>query len=173
MIDRIKQVMDYTGLTPAQFATEIGINRSGLTHLFSGRNQPSLDLIKKILVAFPQIKTEWLMMGMGSMLKNGEQSVSVNNPIEEPKEPDLFSQIVLDKIPTVPPISNSSQSDPDNDKVVKNDKNIKNNISQRESNKPILDPMIDKIFNSREEKKVKKIVLLYSDHTFDVYQPNE
>ena len=173
MIDRIKQVMDYSGLTPAQFATEIGINRSGLTHLFSGRNQPSLDLIKKILVAFPQIKTEWLMMGMGSMLKNGEQSVSVNNPIEEPKEPDLFSQIVLDKIPTVPSISNSSQSDPDNDKVVKNDKNIKNNISQRESNKPILDPMIDKIFNSREDKKVKKIVLLYSDHTFDVYQPNE
>lgn len=173
MIDRIKQVMDYSGLTPAQFATEIGINRSGLTHLFSGRNQPSLDLIKKILVAFPQIKTEWLMMGMGSMLKNGEQSVSVNNPIEEPKEPDLFTQIVPDKIPTVPPITNSSESDPNNDKVLKNDKNIKNNISQRESNKPILDPMIDKIFNSREDKKVKKIVLLYSDHTFDVYQPNE
>ena len=69
MVDRIKQVMEYEQMSPTAFADKININRSSLTHIFSGRNQPSLDVAKKILTAFPEISTEWLIMGMGEMLQ--------------------------------------------------------------------------------------------------------
>ena len=76
MIDRIKQVVAYSQLSSSAFADTIGISRSGLTHLLTGRNQPSLDVARKILAKFPDISTEWLIMGMGDMLRPDEQIVT-------------------------------------------------------------------------------------------------
>ena len=76
MIDRIKNVIDYSQLSSSAFADTIGISRSGLTHLLTGRNQPSLDVARKILAKFPEISTEWLIMGMGEMLRPDEQFVA-------------------------------------------------------------------------------------------------
>lgn len=72
MIDRIKQTIEYSQLSASAFADTIGISRSGLTHLLTGRNQPSLDVARKILAKFPEISTEWLIMGMGDMLRSDE-----------------------------------------------------------------------------------------------------
>lgn len=69
MIDRIKQTIEYSQLSSSAFADTIGISRSGLTHLLTGRNQPSLDVARKILAKFPEISTEWLIMGMGEMFR--------------------------------------------------------------------------------------------------------
>ena len=76
MINRIKQVIDYSQLSSSAFADTIGISRSGLTHLLTGRNQPSLDVARKILAKFPDISTEWLIMGMGEMLRPDEHIVT-------------------------------------------------------------------------------------------------
>lgn len=175
MIDRIKQVMDYSGLTPAQFALELGINRSGLTHLFSGRNQPSLDLIKKILVAFPQIKTEWLMMGMGSMLKNDSNPISAEKIMIEKSEPDLFSHIdtnseIKQNTSTNTPeivIEKSSE----NNQLSKENPKIEPEIKPREFKNPTIDTVPDKILNSRENKKILKMVFLFEDNTFEIFYP--
>ena len=70
MVDRIKQIIEYVQMSPTAFADTIGINRSSLAHIFSGRNQPSLDVAKKILTSFPEISTEWLIMGVGLMIKD-------------------------------------------------------------------------------------------------------
>jgi len=72
MIDRIKQTIEYSQLSASAFADTIGISRSGLTHLLTGRNQPSLDVARKILAKYPEISTEWLIMGMGDMLRSDE-----------------------------------------------------------------------------------------------------
>jgi transcriptional regulator with XRE-family HTH domain len=176
MIDRIKQVMDYSGLTPAQFALELGINRSGLTHLFSGRNQPSLDLIKKILVAFPQIKTEWLMMGMGSMLKDQSNPIIIEKSVLETNEPDLFSQVNVTEnkiqttrviIPEIPVEKTVVNVD-----LPKEVPNVEQEIKSREIKNQAVDTATDKIFNSREGKKVKKMVFLYEDNTFEIFYPS-
>ncbi len=94
MVDRIKQVMDYEQMSPTAFADKININRSSLTHIFSGRNQPSLDVAKKILTAFPEISTEWLIMGMGEMLQPvpevEEKTVTVKT-VDNMQQTDLFS----------------------------------------------------------------------------------
>lgn len=93
MIDRIKKVIDYSQLSSTAFADTIGISRSGLTHLLTGRNQPSLDVARKILAKFPEVSTEWLIMGMGEMLRPDEQFVApsfkdqlTSSPAEHPAE---------------------------------------------------------------------------------------
>lgn len=87
MVDRIKQVMEHYEETPAGFAEKIGVNRSNLTHVFSGRNQPSLDFAKKVLVAFPEVSTEWLIMGVGKMIKDPDDTPVVKR---EFIQTDLF-----------------------------------------------------------------------------------
>ncbi|MDP1621602.1 MAG: helix-turn-helix transcriptional regulator [Bacteroidales bacterium] len=63
MVDRILALMKDKNLTPSQFADEIGIQRSGMSHLISGRNKPSLDFIMKVLNRFPDVKVEYLLYG--------------------------------------------------------------------------------------------------------------
>jgi DNA-binding XRE family transcriptional regulator len=82
MIDRIKQVIEYVQLSPSAFADTIGISRSGMTHLLTGRNQPSLDVAKKILAKYPEISTEWLIMGMGEMFRPEEQQNTKVNEVK-------------------------------------------------------------------------------------------
>ena len=175
MFDRIKQVMDYSGLTPTQFASELGINRSGLTHLFSGRNQPSLDLIKKILVTFPQIKTEWLMMGMGSMLKNESNTIPIEKSVIENNEPDLFSQIKENtpakEIPKIITPKLPIEKSDVNEELSKEIKKTEPENRPRELNNQARDTVKDKILNSREDKKIKKMVFLYEDNTFEIFYP--
>ena len=70
MVDRIKQVVEYSQMSTKAFADTIKLNPSSLTHIFNGRNQPSLDVVKKILTAFPEVNSEWLIMGVGLMIKD-------------------------------------------------------------------------------------------------------
>ena len=90
MVDRIKQVMEHYEETPAGFAEKIGVNRSNLTHLFSGRNQPSLDFAKKVLTAFPEVSTEWLIMGVGKMIKDPAEMVPIKKTFVQT---DLFGAV--------------------------------------------------------------------------------
>ena len=63
MIERILELMKQKNLTPSQFADEIGIQRSGISHLISGRNKPSLEFIMKVLKRYPDVKAEYLLYG--------------------------------------------------------------------------------------------------------------
>ncbi|MCX6266454.1 MAG: helix-turn-helix transcriptional regulator [Bacteroidetes bacterium] len=79
-------------LTPSQFADEIGIQRSGVSHLISGRNKPSLEFIMKVLKRFPDVKPDYLLYGT-SEIKNGNSVNSLNEPELIPKvSPTLFDQ---------------------------------------------------------------------------------
>ncbi len=59
--------MESKGLSALAFAEKLGIQRSGLSHIFGGRNKPSLDLILKILEVFPDVSPEWLLKGEGNI----------------------------------------------------------------------------------------------------------
>jgi len=64
MTDRILTIIKLKNLTPSQFADEIGVQRSGISHLISGRNKPSLEFVLKILNRFPDIDPTWLLFGI-------------------------------------------------------------------------------------------------------------
>lgn len=67
MVDRINLILKAKNLTSRQFAEEIGIQPSGMSHILSGRNRPSLDFVMKVINRYPEIDINWLMFGKGEM----------------------------------------------------------------------------------------------------------
>ncbi|APY12426.1 transcriptional regulator [Seonamhaeicola sp. S2-3] len=62
---RLKKVMDYYGESASSFAEKIGVQRSSISHILSGRNKPSLEFVLKILSSFPEVELYWLLNGKG------------------------------------------------------------------------------------------------------------
>lgn len=95
MKDRLNKVLNHLGLTATRMADEIGVQRSGISHILSGRNQPGYDFIVKLLTRFPDINAEWLLLGKGTLLKDKEpvtESKSIQDHLTETvRQPDLFS----------------------------------------------------------------------------------
>jgi len=73
--ERLQLVLKMHNLTPSAFADKIGVQRSNISHVLSGRNKPSLDLLEKILVNFPRVNAHWLITGV---LVEGKQDLGTN-----------------------------------------------------------------------------------------------
>ncbi len=69
MKDRIQAFLQNENKSYAQFAEEIGVQPSGISHILSGRNNPSLDFVIKMLHRYPSLAADWLLFGRGSMYK--------------------------------------------------------------------------------------------------------
>ncbi len=59
-------IMDSHRLNAGSFADRIGVQRSNVSHVLSGRNKPSFDFVEKLLLAFPRVSAEWLFTGRQS-----------------------------------------------------------------------------------------------------------
>jgi transcriptional regulator with XRE-family HTH domain len=70
MKERILEFLKAENKSSAQFAEEIGVQPSGISHILSGRNNPSLDFVLKMLEKYHFLSTEWLLFGRGSMYKD-------------------------------------------------------------------------------------------------------
>ena len=77
--ERLKTVMSFYNLTATALADSIGIQRSSISHLLSGRNKPSLDFVLKVLQEYPEVELYWLMNGKGVFPKK-ETATPVNTP---------------------------------------------------------------------------------------------
>jgi transcriptional regulator with XRE-family HTH domain len=76
--ERVKKIMDDNGLSSSQMADRIGVQRSAISHILSGRNKPSLDFILKVLESFENVSSDWLMKGR----KTAPQTI-VSNPEDQ------------------------------------------------------------------------------------------
>ncbi len=74
MKNRIKQLIEKENVSSAQFAEYIGISPSSLHHIVSGRNNPGLEVIQKILNRFKYLNALWLITGEGEAYKKMEQA---------------------------------------------------------------------------------------------------
>lgn len=101
MNQRLKQFLDMEGLSPARFAEELGIQRSGMSHLLAGRNKPSFEFIQKMMTAYPDLNYEWLILGKGRPYKSdrkmpettGQGAIPTEIPMDDTTpELDLFSE---------------------------------------------------------------------------------
>ena len=70
--------MKSANLSNAEFAEKIGISTSSLSHIFSGRNNPSLDVVMRIHKAYPEVNLNWLLYGEGEMGLGNESTDSGN-----------------------------------------------------------------------------------------------
>lgn len=89
MINRINLILQAKNITAKQFAEEIGIQPSGMSHILGGRNNPSLDFVSKVLRRYPEIDANWLLLGRGQMY--GASAVPTTSTLASaPATPTLF-----------------------------------------------------------------------------------
>ena len=63
VVERIEKIRSNHQLSAAAFASKIGVQRSAMSHILSGRNKPSLEFLIKIYEAFEEVALEWLILG--------------------------------------------------------------------------------------------------------------
>ena len=67
MRSHLKNWMESKGLKSSELADNIGVNRATISHILSGRNKPSVEFLKKLLSAYPNLNSNWLITGIGYM----------------------------------------------------------------------------------------------------------
>jgi transcriptional regulator with XRE-family HTH domain len=88
---RLQNLMEFYDVSSAGLADKIGVQRSSISHLLSGRNNPSLDFILKILDNFPEISFDWLVKGVGNLETAPLHNSDTNHA------PTLFEQATADE----------------------------------------------------------------------------
>lgn len=63
---RLHEIIAYYNLSASAFADHIGVQRSSISHILSGRNKPSLDFVLKVTKRFPEVELYWLLNGKGT-----------------------------------------------------------------------------------------------------------
>lgn len=162
MKDRLQRFLELEQLTPSRLADILGIQRSGLSHILSGRNKPGFDFIQKIIVKFPSLNADWLLTGKGKIYKESSSAplTSSEGPLY-PKEARFFSN--------EPESVNHSYSE--NAIEVSSNQNFKPDLTQPELSENSINDFNQAIH--AEKKNLKKIIMIYSDGTFTEYTPGK
>nr|WP_321540734.1 helix-turn-helix transcriptional regulator [Flavobacterium piscinae] len=96
----MEKILDYFQLSASAFADKIGVRRSSLSHLLSGRNKPSLEFVIKITEAFPEVDLYWFLFNKGNFPKsNSSENISINEvlPLKKSEENSKLETTKSDK----------------------------------------------------------------------------
>lgn len=151
MNDRLKRFLEMEGLSPARFAEELGIQRSGVTHLLDGRNKPSFGFIQKMMLAYPDLNYEWLILGKGRPYKG---DASAKNPAANVSEPELFME--------PEDIGTAENEDFTSD--------YQELADEKQPTQPLENPIIASapaVSPSRTAKKIARIIVFFNDGTYE------
>lgn len=86
--ERLETILKYYELSATAFAEEIGVQRSSISHLLSGRNKPSLDFVLKVIQRFPEVNLYWLLNGKGDFPKKESGKTPPTLPKPARKSPE-------------------------------------------------------------------------------------
>ena len=170
--ERISKIIAYSEFSLSEFADEIEVQRSSISHVTSGRNKPSLDFLMKIKNRFPELEWEWLIEGKGEMLTTPDIPEESKEIKEKPKPtslPDLFSLINDDDFGITESEDRISTEAPRESKI-----SSPQSISEKISDSQRLEiPAPSNISESveKQEVKIKRIVLFYDNGKFETFEP--
>jgi len=143
MKERILEFLRRENKSSVHFAEEIGVQPSGISHILSGRNKPSLDFVIKMLEKYPFLSTEWLLFGKGTMYRGN-------------KMPTLFDNIAND-FPADFPLKDE-KSDTRSGTELEKPLDFEDNPPVRPEN---------------ELHGIKKMVWFYEDNSFEEFSPRK
>ncbi len=170
MKDRIKVIMEREKLTASIFADTIGVPRSSISHIVSGRNKPSLDFVLKLLEAYPKYNTDWLIKGEGTPIQDKKIS-SRTKPQIDNNMPELFANIEGTEKPLIQEVKSEITVQANNKlpNIIpeSNDLETRENQPQQTETKPEVKSE-NKVL---AHKEVEQIIVCYTDKTFVTYRP--
>ncbi len=167
---RVQKIINYSELSSSEFADEIGVQRSNISHVLSGRNKPSLDFLMKIKDRFPEIQWEWLIEGKGAMISSENEAASTPSSylLEESKINDDEPIITgLFSIPSQEMDENTKQEEVKAEISESIQYNIVENTPEISENKSIPETEAP----SEKGNNIKKIVFFYENGKFEVFEP--
>ena len=103
MNTRLKQFLAAENISQAQFADNINVVRASVSHVLSGRNNPSYEFIRSIMIKYPNLNIEWLIFGKGKMYKEKTASPAASDVLF-PEIDEQFPSIPEEAAETAPSI---------------------------------------------------------------------
>jgi len=149
MKERLIQLLEKERISSAEFADRIGVQRSNVSHILNGRNNPGFSFIQKVLETFPRVNSRWLITGEGNM----ESSAFV---VSKAVEKDLFT---ANQAPIKEPI---------NQNVKEPESHIEKQVEKEQ-----YQPFEPKVNLLSRKKNVIRVMLFYDDFTFDDFSPTD
>ena len=98
MKDRIAHIIRAKNLTAAEFALRLGIQPSNISHLLAGRNNPSLEFVKKLKETFPEYCLDWIIFGRGPMTESTAFAISTPTAPSLNLDSDMAEKDILDEV---------------------------------------------------------------------------
>lgn len=151
MKERILQIMENERMSPSAFADSLQIGRAVISHILNGRNNPSLDVVTRILNRMNYVNPDWLLTGKGGMYKSDSVQADRNSHLNS-KPQDLFSQNAINENQTPVSIKNEQEIVPEKPLIV-------DTITEKQKIEYIKAP----------DKRVVRIIIYYSDNTFETF----
>ena len=122
---KLRILMQNENLTASKLADILEVKPAAISHILSGRNKPSFELICKIVTRFPHINPYWLLGDASEMFNTNAQNSTSEISKEIPGT--LFDlaekrETVFDHIkpatPTTSPMTSSGFSSSEIEKIV-------------------------------------------------------
>ncbi len=150
--ERLEMVINEEGMKSSQFAEEIGIKTPTLSHILNGRNNPSLDVMQRVLNRFNYINPEWLILGRGEMYSQKKESTETSF-FDDLATNERKTESYRLNVPKNQPNEREENRDltPQNEKLTENSHNFQ--------------PIVTK------QKKMVKIIVYYDDNSFEELLP--
>ncbi|NLF41411.1 MAG: helix-turn-helix transcriptional regulator [Bacteroidales bacterium] len=153
-------------MSASQFADAIGVPRSSISHIINGRNNPSLELVQKILNRFEDVSPSWLVLGKGESTIIGNNlfpdfgNIVGINQISRPESDILNTDTAKDELLNSQRDINAEKSSYKTD--------IENNIRgiQTEENMHLKE-------KTGQKRCIERIIVFYSDKSFTEYIPEQ
>jgi len=174
--ERISKVIEYSNFTPSEFADEIDVQRSSISHITSGRNKPSLEFIIKIKARFPEILWDWLVTGEGQMLKTElpETKETVEKVEEEMVKPtslpDLFTMMNNDEDFGAEETEINVPKQSTGESFIPHQSTTQEKIFDSQRLESSRQQIINQI-PENQQSKIKRIVLFYENGKFESFEP--
>lgn len=154
MKDRIRQIMEAQHMSQQVFADFIGLSPATVSGIFNGRTNPTLNIVEAIKKKIPDINTDWLMFGQGSMFQSVDQPVS-----SEPPAAPKVQEATLDFSPSPISSSHGGSFQPAHANSV------------RRTQPEIVREEIK--FVDKPQRKVTEIRVYYDDQTWESFVPSK
>ena len=169
MNERLLKIMEHFNYSPSIFADEIGVIRSSISHIISGRNNPGLELLQKVLIRFPQISSDWLLLGRGEMLLS--EDVYEAKKLTNVNYPKKIGQLNLDDLASVQPakkIESPTIVNPTPASVTQNSsESIKPEPAQMQEKPVQIEAKPSQITQSiKSNASIKRLTIYFDDHSF-------
>lgn len=190
MNDRIRKILEHYKLSASKLAEILNTQPSSISHILSGRNKPSVDLLEKIARNFNEINLTWLITGNEPML-NRQKSPSLNSELTAPplpKEKELNNRNLFSETQTRESLNERTHNLRNDNALISNQVNDTSTNQNINNMKPdldnrILNTMISNIDNNELDNNeansneinsgnnIDQIVIFYKDGSFKNYKP--